>query len=313
MSSLDDNGFKPSVPLGAATAPAAKGNIAQLFENAGLKWAGAGASLLLFAGIIGISYSIGSDDAQNGAIPIIVSEGTPIKVRPQDPGGKQFPYQDMTVYQNLRGGDGQVEKQVVLADPPEVPSEFSPAEKMALEEAARLSEGLDDGAIEAVSAPVGSDIEKTPQKNIPQFASLVKDSKPVEDTAEIVSEVKKNAPADMQKNSNAMAPAKNKPIAKKAPQMVQKKAEVAQRTSTGPFLQVGAYRSKLEAKKAWKTISARFGSVLKVDNHMIVKADLKNKGTFYRLRVGPYASKNAAVNVCSSLKAKSQGCMFVMQ
>jgi hypothetical protein len=43
----------------------------------------------------------------------------------------------------------------------------------------------------------------------------------------------------------------------------------------------------------------------------VVKADLGEKGTFYRLRAGPVVDKPTAEGLCSSLAGRNVGCIVV--
>ena len=45
---------------------------------------------------------------------------------------------------------------------------------------------------------------------------------------------------------------------------------------------------------------------------MIQEADLGTKGLYYRVRVGPWASRDDAIKVCEALKAAGGNC-FVTQ
>ena len=63
-------------------------------SKSALRWIVASLSLILFVTIVCLSYSIGVGDAQNGAIPIIRADGSAVKVRPDNPGGRKYPHQD---------------------------------------------------------------------------------------------------------------------------------------------------------------------------------------------------------------------------
>ena len=46
-------------------------------------------------------------------------------------------------------------------------------------------------------------------------------------------------------------------------------------------------------------------------SHEIVSANIAGKGTFYRLQVGRFKTRDQAAALCSKLKAKKQECVPV--
>lgn len=72
-------------------------------------------------------------------------------------------------------------------------------------------------------------------------------------------------------------------------------------------LQIGAYKSEAEALSAWKSYERRHPAVggYEPDVKMV---DLGDKGVWYRLRMGAFASKDAADTLCNKLKADGGGC-----
>jgi cell division protein FtsN len=80
-------------------------------------------------------------------------------------------------------------------------------------------------------------------------------------------------------------------------------------STANAYIQVGSYRSEQEAQKAWQKISLAHASSLGGAGHNIAKADIAGRGTFYRLRVGPYNTRSDASSVCGNLSAKGQGCL----
>jgi len=73
-------------------------------------------------------------------------------------------------------------------------------------------------------------------------------------------------------------------------------------------LQIGAYKSEADADAAWKTYSAKHGATLSGHTKDVKQVDLGEKGTWYRLRVGSFADKNAAAAMCSKLTAEGGAC-----
>jgi len=88
-------------------------------------------------------------------------------------------------------------------------------------------------------------------------------------------------------------------------------AEAPKPVSTGGayLLQIGAYKSQAEADAAWKSYAAKHAIVSSYSED-VRKADLGDKGTWYRLRIGSFASKDAASAFCDKLKADGGSCFL---
>jgi hypothetical protein len=77
----------------------------------------------------------------------------------------------------------------------------------------------------------------------------------------------------------------------------------------GYTVQVTSQRSEAEAQTEFKSLQAKFPSQLGSRQPIIHRADLGDKGTFYRALVGPFASSEAAAAMCSNLKAAGGSCI----
>lgn len=66
---------------------------------------------------------------------------------------------------------------------------------------------------------------------------------------------------------------------------------------------------KAKVEKTWQTISAKHKGLLSDMPMNIVRAEIAGKGTFYRLQVGDFSTKERASNLCAKLKAKKQDCI----
>jgi cell division septation protein DedD len=73
-------------------------------------------------------------------------------------------------------------------------------------------------------------------------------------------------------------------------------------------LQIGAYKSQDEASSSWKTYKAKH-SIAAAYAESIKQVDLGAKGTWYRLRINGFASKDAATAFCTKLKAGGGDCI----
>ena len=73
-------------------------------------------------------------------------------------------------------------------------------------------------------------------------------------------------------------------------------------------MQVSSQRSEAEAQSAYRALQAKFPQQLGARHAVFRRADLGDKGTYYRALVGPFASSEQASAFCSSLKAAGGSC-----
>jgi len=90
-------------------------------------------------------------------------------------------------------------------------------------------------------------------------------------------------------------------------------APPVQRSSTPPSgagyaVQLASFRSEAEAEQAWSSARSYHQAALQDREHLIQRAEVPGKGTYYRLRVGPMAGKSTAAALCNTLKAQGQDC-----
>lgn len=80
-------------------------------------------------------------------------------------------------------------------------------------------------------------------------------------------------------------------------------------TSGSHVVQVGSFRSNDEALAKWSSMQSKIGAVLGDKSFDIEAADLGARGVYHRLRVGPFASSDAANSYCATLKQNGQDCL----
>ena len=79
----------------------------------------------------------------------------------------------------------------------------------------------------------------------------------------------------------------------------------------GFLIQLSALRSKQKAEIEWERLLKKYPQFLEKYNPIIIKVDDDQKGTFYRLRVGPIETKKESDALCQSLKKEKVGCLVV--
>ena len=116
-------------------------------------------------------------------------------------------------------------------------------------------------------------------------------------------------------NASANAPLSLSPQAQSAP--AEPRTQVA---STNPapaavagggsyVVQVSSQRSEADAQASYRALQGKFPAVLGSRPPLIKRADLGDKGVYYRAMVGPFASSEEAAHVCGNLKTAGGQCV----
>jgi hypothetical protein len=75
-------------------------------------------------------------------------------------------------------------------------------------------------------------------------------------------------------------------------------------------VQIASVKSEWEAKDEWKRLKRRYPVLLQQLNLSVARADLGEKGIFYRLLIGPFPGKAAANEFCLSAKKRKLACLI---
>lgn len=77
----------------------------------------------------------------------------------------------------------------------------------------------------------------------------------------------------------------------------------------GYVVQVSSQRNEADAQMSYRALQGKFPAVLGSRAPLIKKADLGDKGIYYRAMVGPFGSTEEASQFCSSLKSAGGQCV----
>jgi len=265
-------------------------------------------------------YSTMFAGSSDGQVPTVHAEISPVKIKPENPGGMDVPNQDKLVYERL--GQEPTEQRVEsLLPEPEKP--MPKPEPQAEEKTEPMQE-------KAVTAPEPPKPPAVPTKEVvEQKLAAAQEPKVVSPTptAKEVAAVEEPKPAEIAKpmelKEPAAAPKEVETVSAPAPSQPSKveakpKAEPnpAPKTTSVDIsksyqVQLAAVRSTATAQSEWQRMQKKFPAQLEGLQLNVVKADLGKKGIFYRLRAGPVADANAAKAICDALKAKKAGCLVV--
>ncbi len=252
-------------------------------------------------------------------IPVIRADITPMKVRPENPGGLQVPDRDKLVYNRIQnGGSATPERATVerLLPPPETPlPRPQAAEPEAVEtqmparpepEIAQTPKVSDvTAAVKPTPAPA------PPPAPVPSVSSTptVLNTSPVEQP--------QSGPTRLSKTP---APAPSAPPPTSAPvsaAATQPKPAAPASTVSPPSnqvyrVQLAAARTPEAARAEWDRLRRKNLDILGDLGLAITKVDLgTSKGVFYRLRVGPLKDDAEARALCKALAARKIGCLVV--
>jgi len=289
--------------------------------------------LAAFAGVVYLAYTEGVSKGHSDLPRVIAAQPGPAKVAPTDGGGTVTPYKGLKIYEQPAPTDEEADQDSV----PQPPTPVKPTTNAATQAATPAPTMAGPapttttmaGPVSPAAKPTGAPAT-TVAKTAP--TTTAKASPPVQATAKAAetktpaqakvavtppasTKVAVNGPATAAPRSltppvTTTAPPKTAPAV--APtQAVEPKTAPAATTAapaaTGTFLvQVGSYPSEADAQAAFADLKRKNAALLSGYSSNIKKVDLGAKGTWYRLRVGPVADKDAA----SALAARIGGGAF---
>ena len=88
-------------------------------------------------------------------------------------------------------------------------------------------------------------------------------------------------------------------------------ATTAAPAATGSYLvQVSSQKNEADAQASYRVLQGKFPAVLGSHSALIKRADLGDKGVYYRAMVGPFGSSEEASQFCGSLKSAGGQCVI---
>lgn len=226
------------------------------------------ALLVVFAGVVFLAYRQGSQQGPNGAPPILRADGEPTKELPENPGGKKFPHQDAGVYNRITG-----EGQASSGDGEQL---LPPAEEPL-----------------AIDNPVTSPED---QQALDRMAEAIETS-PIDPVGEAPAE---ETPSSQPQTPAAEVPAETQPVPS---------AETPASSTGGAYvIQLAALRDEASARATFERMQSKYPDLLGGLSLDIQRADLGDKGVYYRARAG-FMDKAGATSICEQLQARGGGCI----
>jgi cell division protein FtsN len=239
--------------------------------------------LAAFGGVVWLAYTQGVSRGRNDAPKVIAAEPGPAKVAANG-SDTATPNKGLKIYQDQAPADDQSDKQVA---PP--PSNATPETDV-------VTPPAPPPAAKAQAEPAPAETKPAPAP-----VEVKKPAPPPEiRTAPTTSVPDREATAPPAQLGLKTTPAKTRTTA--AP------AAAASHTSGAYLLQIGAYKSEAEADAAWSIYKSHHAGTLSGYSKDVKQVDLGPKGTWYRLRIGSFASKEASAQLCSKLTAEGGAC-----
>lgn len=243
-------------------------------------------AVLLFSGVLFLAYQQGMKEGARNAPPVIEADGSPIKVAPDEPGGMEIPNTDKLIYDRMNGEDPAepgVEQLLPQAEEPMTVEERTPAPKPDTLEVAPPSLAIvpDPEAAAAAEAETAAGANSGGNTVIPVP----------------VKPVSRGQPAPVQPT---VLPPAAVPATPAAPQTA----------ANGRFvIQIAAFRDQVQAAAGFARLRTTYPDLIVGLTPDVQEADLGERGIYYRLRVGAFATKDAASALCTRLKGRGQDCI----
>lgn len=232
------------------------------------------AVFILFLGVVWSAYNQGLRESGRDGAPRLVPNEEPYRERPADPGGEETPDTDLEVYDRLTGDSDEGDGPVSLRPAPEEPIEDS---RPALR-------------VETVDADeTGEDVTPRPAPE-----------RPVE--SQPAPEPQETAPAQSEPEP---APAARDPEPEPAPAQT---APAVNRNGDW-VVQIAAFRSEADAEAAWVAFRTRFSDIASGLAPDVAQVEIPNRGTYHRLRIAAFETRDDAVSFCSTLQGRGQDCL----
>ena len=288
------------------------------------------AAMVFFGGLLVYAYILGGRGADDGTVPVLQADTRPTKVRPENPGGLDVPFQDQEIYQRLGRGGAQpapsgprVER---LLPPPEAPlprpAAAPPPPNPPIPSAPDVKPPADAVPVTAPAVPPPAAVSlpklaTSPRETPAQSPNATQGSGSAQSGAvatrpsfpATVVESKPSAPAGPPPAANPPPPAK--PAEAAPPAQEASAALPAAGGGQGARVQLGALRTNEEATREGERLKRANSDVLGNLAITVVQAELGARGTFFRIQAGPLADTAAATELCQQLAARKVGCIVV--
>lgn len=81
------------------------------------------------------------------------------------------------------------------------------------------------------------------------------------------------------------------------------------RTTGGYLVQIASQKTEAEAQASYRAAQAKYGNLIGAMSPIIKRADLGDKGVYYRAMVGPFQTSEEATKFCGNLRVAGGNCV----
>ena len=292
--------------------------------------------VIIGSGVYGYTKFVGP--SQSSDPPLVRKAEAPAKIKPDDPGGKQFAHTDSKILGRLSDGSAQpasdsaaesenggarkVSTMVIGRDgsivaspdtdrppPSRLPQAVSPVPGMTIVDGfggrnPRVSAQPSPSAPAMVNAPAANVAAPAPADTAPRQTEAAAPTKPVV-IARTEPTTASIEPADPPAAASAPSPAPSKKVTRTAPAM--QKASAPASSGAGYVAVLASIprsgSSRMDALKQFADLQQKYAGQLGGKTPDVQEANLGEKGNYHRLVVGPPGSRQEASRLCSQLKS----------
>jgi hypothetical protein len=297
-------------------------------RRGGLRLAGYGLAAVLIAGMGAASYAYFSKGDASSDPLLIKADADPFKIKPENPGGAQIANQDKAAYERLSGKFSNDAKQEKLIESAEEPVKIANAAQGDAVVGGDLNSAVANVAEEKAGERLApGEAEKTRSlaaiqpRRVKTLAIRADGTVVPGDTAAAAEAAAKLAAGDVKAKAatdpvkvdtvrvneakTADAAGKDNELKVASIEAVQAGKQAA---AAGAWaIQVSSQKSAADADAAFRNLQRKFPQLLEGKQMEIQKAEVADKGTFFRVRVlAP--SKEEAGSFCEKLKGAGGSC-----
>ncbi|MDQ0301642.1 hypothetical protein J2S75_000653 [Ancylobacter polymorphus] len=299
-----------------------------------------GGAVVVFIGAAAIGYGLMSGRSTStvaGAPPVIRADQGPNKVIPNQPAAAEQGADGQKLIYDRVGGATTGNEQVVSSEEQPVdvsqaaqpqprviqtsPSSASQPGSGEPKRVRTLTVRADGTVVEvpAPAAPVPPGASAAPAGNpvalnMGAGGTVPTSPTPLAATPSIVENMPTDAaPAPAPAAATAAAPRAATPAPAAPPARTAAAPAASSSASSVPagayVVQIASVRSEAEAQATWRSAQTRYADLLRGQPFSVKRADLGDKGIYYRAQVGNFSSRDGAVSLCEALRAQGTTCM----
>jgi len=243
------------------------------------------AVLVLFVGVVWSAFNQGVRERDEA--PRLLAEVEPYRERPADPGGEETPDTNLDVYNRLTG-DNDADEDVSPRPAAEEPLEDTrPSLRI---------ETVDADATGTSQPDPGQQIEETPLEE------------PTTDVTPRQAPDRPQRQPDPEPETRQPEPQAREPEVRQ-PDPEPEPVLPAAAPAGDWVVQIASFRSVADAEGAWLAFQGRFSDISSGLGPDIASVEIANRGTYHRLRIAAFATRDDAVSFCSTLQGRGQDCL----